>query len=226
MMKRRDFSIACGAVLTGSAAWAQGSARAQTTTPGQLQGKPPVAGEDYQPLGKPAPVEAPAGKIELLEFFWYNCPHCNSFEPMFDSWSRRAPKDVVIRRVPVAFRPDFAGQQRLYYTLEAMGLVDKLHTKVFYAIHVERKRLEQPEAIADWIAQQGVDKGKFMEQFNSFTTVSRANRATQLMNAYKVEGVPALGIAGRFYTDGSMAKSMERALQVAEYLIGEVRKGR
>lgn len=218
-MKRRDFSLAVGAVLAAPA-WAQ------TTTPAQLQGRPPVSGQDYQSLAKPAPVDAPAGKIELLEFFWYNCPHCNSFEPLFESWSQRAPKDVVIRRVPVAFRPDFAAQQRLYYTLEAMGLVEKLHAKVFYAIHVERKRLEQPAVIADWVAQQGVDKAKFTEQFNSFSVASKANRATQLMNAYQVEGVPALGIAGRFYTDGSMARSMERALQVADYLMAEVRKGR
>jgi thiol:disulfide interchange protein DsbA len=218
-MKRRDFSLAVGAVLAGPA-WAQ------TTTPAQIQGRPPVSGQDYQSLAKPAPVDAPPGKIELLEFFWYNCPHCNSFEPQFESWSQRAPKDVVIRRVPVAFRPDFAAQQRLYYTLEAMGLVEKLHAKVFYAIHVERKRLEQPAAIADWVAQQGVDKARFTEQFNSFSVASKANRATQLMNAYQVEGVPALGIAGRFYTDGSMARSMERALQVADYLMAEVRKGR
>ncbi len=218
-MKRRDFSLACGALLAGQA-WAQ------TTTPSQIQGRPPVSGRDYQTLGKPAPVDTPTGKIELIEFFWYNCPHCNSFEPMFEAWSKRVSRDVVVRRVPVAFRSDFAAQQRLYYTLEAMGLVEKLHAKVFYAIHVERKRLDQPAAIADWIAAQGVDKAKFTEQFNSFSVASKANRATQLMNAYQVEGVPALGIAGRFYTDGSMAGSMERALQVAEHLMGEVRKGR
>jgi thiol:disulfide interchange protein DsbA len=215
-LKRREFALVCAAGL-GTSAWAQ-------ITPAH-QGKPPASGQDYLSLAKPAPVEAPAGKIELIEFFWYNCPHCNHFEPTFESWMRRAPKDVLVRRVPVAFRSEFAGQQRLYYALEAMDLVDKLHAKVFYAIHVERKRLEEPGVIADWIAQQGVDKAKFMQQFNSFTTASRVNRATQLVNAYQVEGVPALGVAGRFYTDGSMAKSIERSLQVAEYLIGEVRKG-
>jgi len=133
---------------------------------------------------------------------------------------------VVIRRVPVAFRSDFGPQQRLYFALEAMGLVEKLHAKVFYAIHVERKRLDQPEAIIDWVSQQGVDKAKFTDQFNAFSTASKATRATQLMNAYKVEGVPAMGVAGRFYTDGTMAKGMEHVLQVVEYLVGEVRKGR
>lgn len=128
--------------------------------------------------------------------------------------------------MPVAFNSSFQPQQRLYYALEAMGLVDKLHAKVFYAIHVERKRLEKPEIIADWIATQGVDKAKFMENFNSFTTVSKVSRASQLTAAYNVEGVPAMGVAGRFYTDGTMARGMEHVLQVVDYLVSEIRKGR
>lgn len=224
-MKRRDFSLACSAALAAGLA-VPGAAQAQTTTPSQLQGKRPEAGQDYLVLDKAAAVEAPAGRIEVVEFFWYNCPHCNAFEPTFDAWAKRAPKEIAIRRVPVAFRSDFVPQQRLYYALEAMGLVDKLHAKVFRAIHAERTRLDQPEAIIDWVAKQGVDKAKFVEQFNGFSAASKATRATQLMNAYKVEGVPALGVAGRYYTDGTLAKSMERTLQIAEYLVGEVRKGR
>ena len=107
-----------------------------------------------------------------------------------------------------------------------MGLVDKLHGKVFQAIHVERKRLEAPEVIADWAASQGVDRTKFMEQFNSFSVASKATRAGQLTAAYKVEGVPALGVAGRFYTDATLTRNMDRSLQVVDYLVGEVRKGR
>ncbi len=214
MMKRRDFSRACGAVLTAAAGL---PALAQLRFD---------AGKDYLPLDKPAPIETPSGKIEVVEFFWYNCPHCNAFEPALEAWIKRAPKDVAIRRIPVAFSSAFQGQQRLYYTLEAMGLVDKLHGKVFSTIHVERKRLESPEAIADWAAAQGVDKTKFMEQFNSFTVASKANRASQLTAAYKVEGVPAMGVAGRYYTDATLTRNMDRALQVVDYLVGEVRKGR
>ena len=216
-MKRRDFSLGLGSALTAST-WMPSMA--------QAQGGKPQAGTDYLLLDKPAAVETPAGKTEVVEFFWYNCPHCNAFEPAFDAWAKRVPKDVVVKRVPVAFRSDFEPQQRLYFTLETLGLVDKLHAKVFYAIHVERKRLDQPEAIAQWVAGQGVDKAKFLEQYNSFTTASKAARATQLMNAYKVSGVPALGVAGRFYVDGELARSMERALQVTDYLIAEARKGR
>ncbi len=210
MMKRREFTLA----LAGA-----------TALPALAQQRF-EAGKDYLPLDKPAPVEAPSGKIEVVEFFWYNCPHCNAFEPALEAWIKRAPKDVVVKRVPVAFSSAFQGQQRLFYTLEAMGLVDRLHGKVFQAIHVERKRLEAPDVIAEWVATQGVDKTKFMEQFNSFSVASKATRAGQLTAAYKVEGVPALGVAGRFYTDATLTRNMDRSLQVVDYLVGEVRKGR
>ena len=215
-MKRRDFSLACTAVA--------GAAFVHSTA--QAQGKPPLAGTDYLVVDKPAPVEAPAGKIEVIEFFWYNCPHCNTFEPTFAAWIKRAPKDMAVRRVPVAFQNSFVPQQRLFYALEAMGLVDQLHSKVFAAVHVEKQDLAKDDAIVNWVVKQGVDKAKFVEHFNSFSVSTKAARGTQLQNAYKVEGVPALGVAGRFYTDGSLAKSMDRAIQVVEFLAGNVRSGK
>ena len=216
-MKRRYFSLAGGAAIAGLV-FVQSTALAQ--------GKPPQAGTNYMVLEKRAAVEAPASKIEVVEFFWYNCPHCNTFEPSLDAWRKGAAKDVVVRRVPVAFRNDFVPQQRLFYALEAMGLVDKLHSQVFAAIHVEKKNLNNDDAIADWVAKQGVDKVKFLDQYNSFSVATKASRATQLQNAYKIEGVPALGVAGRFLTDGTMAGSMQRALQVVDFLTTEVRNGR
>jgi thiol:disulfide interchange protein DsbA len=212
-MKRREFSSACAALAGAVVA---PLARAQAFQSGQ----------DFMTLDKRVNVDTPAGKIEILEFFWYSCPHCNAFEPALETWIKRLPNDVVVKRVPVAFRDDFAPQQRLYFAIEAMGLIDKLHAKVFYAIHVEKQRLDKPESIGDWVAKQGVDKAKFMEQFNSFSASSKASRAVQLQNAYRVEGVPALGIAGRYYTDATLSKTMDRALQVADFLISEVRKGR
>lgn len=216
-MKRRDFSLVCGAALAGSAV-SPGLALAQA--------KPPVAGTDYMVLDKRAAVEAPAGKIEVVEFFWYSCPHCNAFEPTLNAWIKGVPKDVSVRRVPVAFRDDFVPQQRLFHALEAMGLLDKLHGQVFAAIHLDKQKLARGDEIGDWVGKQGVDKAKFMEQYNSFSVSTKATRGAQLQNAYRVEGVPALGVAGRFYTDGSLARSMERALQVVEFLTGEVRSGR
>jgi len=182
-------------------------------------------GTDFLKLDQAAAVEAPAGKVEVVEFFWYSCPHCNAFEPALSQWVKKLPKDVVFRRVPIAFQSSFVPQQRLYYALEAMGLVDKLHANVFAAIHVEKQNLSKAEAIVEWVAKQGVDKAKFVEQFNSFSVSTKATRAKQLQNAYRVEGVPAMGVAGRFYTDGSLAKSMDRTLQVVEFLISQVRSG-
>ncbi len=218
-MKRRDFS------RQGAAALAV-SAFGLPALQAQAQAKKPEAGADYLVLDKPAPLEAPAGKVEVVEFFWYSCPHCNAFEPTLDAWVKRAPKDVVVRRVPVAFRDDFVPQQRLFYALEAMGLVDKLHGKVFNAVHLEKLALNKGELIAEWIAKQGVDKDKFMAQYNSFTVSTKSSKAAQLQNSYKVEGVPALGVAGRFYTDGTLSKNMERGLQIVDFLVAEVRAGR
>lgn len=217
-MQRRELGkLAVGAAVLSSAVMAPWA---------YAQAKKPQAGRDYQVLEPRVSVEAPAGKIEVVEFFWYNCPHCNAFEPMLEAWVKKLPKDVAMRRVPVAFQDSFAPQQRLYYALESMGLVEKLHAKVFAAIHGEKIHLDKADAIADWVVRQGVDKAKFMEQYNSFTVATKATRATQMQNAYKIEGVPALGVAGRFYTDGTMAHSMERALQVADGLIADVRAGR
>ena len=213
-MKRRSFAtglLAASAGLGASLAGAQQAFR---------------AGKDYQSLERPVPTDVGPGKVELIEFFWYSCPHCNSFEPTFAQWIKTAPKDVVVRRVPVAFRDDFAPQQRLYYTLEAMGLLETVHAKVFHAVHVERLPLNTDALIQAWIEKQGVDGKKFAETSKSFGVAGKVRRAVQLQNEFRVEGVPSLGIAGRYYTDGSMAGNMERALKVAEFLIAQTQQGR
>jgi protein dithiol oxidoreductase (disulfide-forming) len=219
MMQRRAFSHSLA--LIGGAA-ALGVAQAQTPAPRGFK-----EGSDYIELDKRAPVEAPAGRIEVVEFFWYSCPHCNSFEPRLEAWIKNgAPKDAAVRRVPVAFRDDFVPQQKLFYALEALNRLGDLHAKVFQAIHVEKQQLARDEAIVAWAEKQGVARATFTEAYNSFGVATKARRAAQLQEAYKVSGVPALGVAGRYYTDGAMAGTMDRALQVAEFLIGEARKQR
>lgn len=217
MMKRRDFSLACGAAVVGTVL---------VPSAALAQAKPPVAGTDYVVVEKPAVVEAPAGKVEVVAFFRYDCPHCNAFEPILEAWTKHIPKEIFLRRVPVGFGDEQGVFQRLYYALEAMNLVDKLHNRVFHAIHVEREVLKTPVAVADWVARQGVDKAKFMGLYSSFSVATKATRATQLQNDYRIEGVPALGVAGRYWTDGEKAKGMERALQVVEFLVARVRTGK
>lgn len=207
-MQRREFSITAATLALATVSHAQGQS--------------PKEGVDYLILEKPAPTES-SGKIELVEFFWYSCPHCNRFEPQLEEWVKKMPKDVVLRRAPVAFRPDFEPQQRLYFVLEAMNKVEELHKKVFYAIHVEKKVLNTMPLIADWVEKQGVDKAKFIEAYNSFPVATKTRKATLLQDAYKVDGVPALGVAGKYYTSGSVAQSMERALIVTDYLVGLAR---
>ena len=221
-MQRREFSIS-GAGLAAAATFSSALALA---TRAQAQGGAPKEGDDYLLLEKQAPTEAPAGKIEVVEFFWYACPHCNQFEPKLEAWVNKLPKDVSFRRAPVSFRPDFEPQQRLYFVLEALGKVDELHQKVFYAIHVEKQMLNTADLVTAWAEKQGISKAKFVETYNSFPVVTKTRKSTQLQDAYKVDGVPAIGIAGRFYTSGTLAKTMDRALIVTDYLVGLARKSK
>ncbi|MGV3571221.1 MAG: thiol:disulfide interchange protein DsbA/DsbL [Ramlibacter sp.] len=214
-MNRREFSAGT-ACLVGAAALLPGFAWAQQ----RFQ-----EGKEYRKLDKQLPVEAPAGKIEVVEFFWYSCPHCNAFEPKLVSWIGKQGQDVFVRRVPVAFRDDFVPQQRLYYALEAMNKLD-LHGKVFEAIHGQKNPLNREDMILAFVEKNGVDQAKFKELYNSFAVSTKARRAAQLQDAYKVEGVPALGVAGRYYVDAELAGNMDKALVVTDYLVAEARKAR
>jgi protein dithiol oxidoreductase (disulfide-forming) len=219
-MLRRDFSLGLAATTIATGV-ATPLVQAQTAGARGFQ-----EGADYIALDKRVPTDTPAGKIEVVEFFWYSCGYCNAFEPALEAWIKTTPKDVVVRRVPVAFQPSFEAQQRLYYSLEALGKVDSLHPKVFYAIHVEKQSLNTLDTISAWVAKQGVDQTQFVNMFNSFSIATKARKATQLQNDYKVDGVPSLGTAGRFITSASLTQTMARALAVTDYLITEVRKNK
>ncbi len=192
----------------------------------------PVEGTHYLRLSTPVPTAAPAGKIEVIEFFWYECPHCNAFEPALDAWTRRLPEDVVFRRVPVWFREEpFGPQQRLFYALDLLGLVPTLHRKVFHLIHDEHVRLRTPEDLAAFALTNDLDPVKFMTVYNSAAVRSRAQQARQIASAYGIDAVPAIGVQGRYYTNGSMANgaasggSNERMLAVVDTLLIQARQG-
>jgi len=217
-MNRREFSIqTLGTALAASAF--MGQVRAQ--------GAAPAEGVNYVKLSQPAPVSAPAGKIEVVEFFWYGCPHCNHFEPTLEPWVAKLPADVVFKRVPVAFRPNPYGiHQKLYFALDAMGLIPSMHAKVFRAIHEEGQRLDSPETIAAFLTKNGVDQARFMAVFNSFGLQTKAAQARTLSEAYKIDGVPSLGIAGQYYTTISLNGTPEKTLATADFLIAKARKGK
>lgn len=214
-MKRRDFSVTAASLAAAAAGSALG-------LPALAQGAPFKEGKDYAKLAKPVASTAAAGKVEVVEFFWYSCAHCNAFEPVLATWMKStASKNASVQRVPVAFNASFAAQQKLYYALEGMGKVDELHARVFRAIHVERQNLSKEDGFLAWMGKQpGVDMVKFKEVYNSFSVASQVRRATQLQEAYGVEGVPSMGVAGLYYTDGTMAGSMPSVLAVVNHLIG------
>jgi protein dithiol oxidoreductase (disulfide-forming) len=215
-LQRREFSAA----VLGACATATSLMGASPAS--QAQSPMPVEGKDYQRLGSPLPAPS-NGKIEVYDFFSYACPHCNAFGPTLDAWTKKLPADVVMHHIPVPFLINAENFQRLYFSLEAMGLVDALHRKVFAAVHVDRLTFEKPAEIAAFMTKNGVDSAKFMEVFNSFSVQTKARQATQLTQAYRLDGVPSIGIQGRYVTSPSMAGSPDRALLVANFLIEKVR---
>jgi len=182
-------------------------------------------GKDYTSVSVPQPV-ATGKKIEVLEFFWYRCPHCNQLEPGLDAWLKKLPKDAQIRRVPAAFRDDWVPAAKTYYTLEQMGQLGRLHRKVFDAYHVENLNLNDPAVLGNWIEKQGVDRKKFEAIYNSFSTQSKVMQGTRLATAYGITGVPTFIIDGKYMTAESMTGSEPRLFEVLDQLIAKARSER
>lgn len=208
-MNRRHFA-ATSCSLIGATLW--------PLQPAWSQGATPVEGKDFTRIQPPQPVREP-GKVEVLEFFSYACPHCSAFEPMLDNWAGQLPADVVLRRVPVPFLMNAENFQRTYYALESLGLVPMLQQKIFRALHIDRQRLEKPEDIAAFVGKNGGDEAKFLAAFKSFSVATSVSRAKKAVADYKVESVPLLVINGRYQTSPSMAGGAPQSLAVADQLI-------
>lgn len=181
-------------------------------------------GHDYVRVKTAQPV-ATGKQIEVLEFFWYRCPHCFELEPSLSTWLKKLPKDAQVRRVPAVFRGDWMPAAKLYYTLEQMGLL-RLHDKVFDAYNIDRLNLDDPALLGDWIAKQGVDRKKFEAIYNSFSTQSKATQGGQLATAYGITGVPAFFIDGKYSTSQSMTRTEQRLFEVLDQLIVKARAER
>ena len=216
-MNRRRFSATLLSAAAASALVAGRPAFAQAT---------PVEGKDFTRIEPPQPPGVPAGKVEVLEFFSYACPHCSSFEPTIEAWEKQLPAEVALRRVPVAFLMNADNFMRAYYALETTGAVQAMQLKIFRAIHIDRKRLEKGEDIAAFVGANGGDAAKFLAAFKSFSVNTSVARAKKLMADYKIESVPALVVQGRWMTSPSQAGSSERALAVVDQLVQRVRNGK
>lgn len=179
-----------------------------------------TVGKDYTLISPVQPTED-AGKIEVIEFFSYGCPHCAEFNPLVVAWAAKLPGDVVFKKVPITFgRAAWANTSRLYYTLDITGDLARLESEVFKAIHVERVNLFDERTLNEWVAKKGVDAKKFADTFKSFGVNSKVSRADQMAQAFRIQGVPALAIDGKFMVGG---QSFNEQLAVADKLIVKAR---
>jgi thiol:disulfide interchange protein DsbA len=211
-VNRREFSASLAGTGLGALA------TTLLAGPALAQGGAPVEGKQYTKVEPPVPPIVP-GKIEVIEFFSYACPHCYAFEPTVSAWSKKLPADVAFHRVPVPFLMNAENLMRTYYSLETLGQVDAMNPKVFAAIHVDRNYLEKPADIAALMAKNGIDAAKFTSVFNSFSVATSVARAKKLMAAYKIDGVPTLTVQGRYATSPGQAGSFEQATAVVDYLV-------
>ncbi len=184
-----------------------------------------------QPSGKfselkpTQPVSVEGNKIEVIEFFWYGCPHCYNLEPIIETWLKKLPSDVQFRRVPAVFNPRWEHDAEIFYTFDALGVLDKVHKPFFDAIHRDGLRTDNPEALAQWLQRNGIDPKKFNDTMKSFTVKSRTGRAKQMSVAYGIDGTPAMAVQGKYTVSAEQGGSREGMLQTASQLVDMVRKG-
>ncbi len=183
----------------------------------------PVAGRNYTVLDPALPVESP-DKIEVIEFFWYGCPHCYNLQPYMEKWVPTLPADAMLRRVPAIFNERWARDAATYYAFEALGVVERVHRPFFDAIHRERLKSDNKEAMHEWLRKQNIDPQKFDQAVASFGVNSKVKRAMQLTAGYRIDGTPSLAVQGRYRISADQARSQEDMLATASYLIDLARK--
>jgi protein dithiol oxidoreductase (disulfide-forming) len=190
---------------------------------GMAVGQQPLLDKDYRVIVPAQPGEG-SKKIEVVEFFYYGCPHCYDLEPALKTWLKRKPADVEFRQQPAVFRENWIPLTKTFYALDAMGLLPKLSDKVFSAVHDEGLGLSDESMMSKWIGQQGVDPAKFDEAYRSFAVQNKVQRAIQITRDYQVKGTPSIVVAGKYITSPSMTGSFEKFFQVVDQLIEMARK--
>jgi len=190
-----------------------------------------VAGRDYLLINPPQPTTT-GGKVEVLEFFWYGCPHCDALQAPLSGWLKNKPADVEFRRTPAVLGQSWIPLTQAFFTLEAMGLTEKLHHDVFAAIHNDKIKLQDPKTLFDWVAKRGVDRKQFMDTYNSFGVRSRVQRAIDMTRNYDIPGTPAIVVDGRYLTAPHLGLargdvlSYERYFKIVDHVIALARKAR
>jgi thiol:disulfide interchange protein DsbA len=180
---------------------------------------------EYRLVQPPQPTET-GDRIEVIDFFWYGCPHCNELQPALEGWLKRKPSDVTLRRIPALLRDSWAPHARIFYALELLNEVERLHLKVYHSYHVEELHMAKPDIMEQWAVKNGIERRKWVDAYFSPEvdgSLGRAKRATQV---YTVEGTPSLVVDGRYITSGSMAPSLKGMIPVLEDLIQIARQRR
>lgn len=189
----------------------------------QAEGAPEASGAPgYVTLVAPQPT-SDASKIEVVELFWYGCPHCYHLEPALTKWAAGLPSDVVFVRTPAILGPSWEILARAYYTAEMLGVLDKIHEPLFKAIHEGKQKFTNEDELAKFFVAQGVDDKQFRDTFKSFGVAAKLNRAKQMTQRYGLTGVPALIINGKYRTSVSDAGGQEQMLELTDKLIAEER---
>ncbi|MBV2120416.1 MAG: thiol:disulfide interchange protein DsbA/DsbL [Candidatus Thiodiazotropha taylori] len=178
-------------------------------------------GEGYDPVDPPVATSVADGKVEVLEFFWYGCPHCYHMEPDLESWLEAKPENVEFVRVPAPLNSRWTAHAQFFYTAEILGLTEKLHTPLFEAIHDKKRKIYDKNALIDFAAEQGVDKQKFTEAWNSFGVYVKVQNAKKLGQRYQLDGVPAIAINGKYLTSGSRAGSYSKMFEIVSQLVAD-----
>jgi thiol:disulfide interchange protein DsbA len=180
----------------------------------------------YSELNPPQPTVADEGrKIEVVEFFWYGCPHCYNIEPLVEQWKKTLPAEAVFRPFPAVFNARWGHDAAIFYTFEALGVLEKMHRPFFDAIHQNGLRTDDPQALAEWVKNHGMDPKKFDETMKSFSVQAKVRRAAQLTAAYKIDGTPAFAVAGRYTVSAEQGGSREGMLKTVSYIVDKLRKG-
>ncbi|MDX1916195.1 MAG: thiol:disulfide interchange protein DsbA/DsbL [Methylophilus sp.] len=182
-------------------------------------------GNAFEAVAQVIPTDKPA-KIEVMEIFWYGCIHCYHMDPLLNAWVKKLPSDVYFKRVPGLPNPSWAPMAKAYFAMETLGLLEKLHTPLFDAVHKQKTINPTDEkSIIEWVTKQsGLDKLKVEQAFSSFTTSTNLNRAAQVFRASGATGVPSLIIDGKYLTSSTMAGGNEEAIKTADFIIANVRK--
>ncbi|MCU7875433.1 MAG: thiol:disulfide interchange protein DsbA/DsbL [Candidatus Thiodiazotropha sp. (ex. Lucinoma kazani)] len=178
-------------------------------------------GEGWDPIDPPVATTASEGKVEVIEFFWYGCPHCYHMEPQLEEWLKNKPENVEFIRVPAPLNSKWTVHAQFFYAAEILGLTEKLHNPLFSAIHDKKRKLYDKDSLIDFAVEHGADRQQFIDALNSFGVYVKVQNARKLGQRYQLDGVPAIGINGKYKTSGSLAGTYSKMFEIVTQLVSK-----